>query len=238
MTSENRHIVVVGCARRIGLTLTQRFLECGYRVSGLYKTESSELSLIQKRFGDRFTAFPFDLRKPDQAAEMAQKAVRQNGSVFALIPVASQFYRTPLGQVTEASWDELFDTNVKGHFFLTQAFLSHLERPSHIINLIDIFSFKPLRGYIAYTAAKGALLSLTRNLANELAPYTQVNAISPGPVLLPENFTEEEKSLHCSRTLLGRTGSPTDIWNAVQFLLASRYITGMNLCVDGGSSLM
>ena len=238
MASENRHVVIVGCARRIGLALTQNFLKKGYRVSGFYRTKSPELVSLEGQFRDQFKLFMFDLRHPQNAQELAAKAATQNGHAYALIHVASQFYRTPLGQVTEDSWDDLFDTNVKGHFFLTQAFIPYLERPSHIINLVDIFSFKPLRGYIAYAAAKGALLSLTRNLANELAPHTQVNAISPGPVLLPENFTDEEKKQHASRALLGRTGSPDDIWNAVQFFLESRYITGMNLCVDGGSSLL
>jgi len=235
---EKGHIVIVGCARRIGLTLTQHLLEAGYLISGTYHHLSPELIDLEKQFRGRFKGYPFDLRKPESAKALAQKAAEQYGPVFGIIHVASQFYRTPLEQVTPDSWDELFDTNVKGHFFLTQAFIPHLAKPSHIINLVDIFAFKPLQGYIAYTAAKGALLALTRNLANELAPHTRVNAISPGPVLLPENFTDKEKFLHASRTLLKRTGSPQDIWNAVRFFLDSAYITGMNLCVDGGSSLV
>lgn len=237
MVLKNKHVVVAGCARRIGLDLTTRLLESGCRVSGLYRTHSEDLHSLKNGFGERIHLLPFDSGEPRKAGDVARKATEKHGNVFALIHVSSQFYRTPLGAVTSESWDELFDTNVKGHFFLGQAFASHFENPSHLITLVDIFAEKPLRGYLAYTAAKGALLTLTRNLANELAPNTRVNAISPGPVLLPENFSEEEKALHANRTLLGRTGSAEDIWNAVEFLLKSTYITGVNLKVDGGSSL-
>lgn len=238
VTLKNRHIVVVGCSRRIGLLISQRLLEAGCHVSGLFRTSSSEIKQLKTQFESSLDTFCYDLRKPETAHNLVNEIKKKQRPVFALIHVASQFFRTPLNQVTTDSWDELFDTNVKGHFFLTQAFIPHLDKPSHIINLVDIFATKPLRGYLAYTAAKGALLTLTKNLANELAPHTQVNAVSPGPVLLPENFTEEEKRIHASRTLLGRTGSPEDIWNAIYFLLNNRYITGQNLRIDGGSSLV
>ena len=228
----------MGSSRRIGLYLTEKLLESGCKVSGLYRTPSPELTSLKSLFPDRLHLDCFDLRDVRTAGPLAAKIHQQNGRIFGVIHVASQFFKTPLGQVTSNAWDELFDTNVKGHFFLTQALAPYLEAPSHLINLVDIFSTKPLRNYLAYTAAKGALMTLTRNLANELAPNTRVNAISPGPVLLPEGFSEEEKLQHSKNTLLGRTGDPSDIWSAVHFLLNSNYITGINLCVDGGSFLM
>ncbi|MFM8269962.1 MAG: SDR family oxidoreductase [Pseudomonadota bacterium] len=238
MPLDNRHGVVVGCSRRLGLLITRKLLESGFRVSGLYRRSSPELRALELLYPDRLKTFAYNLQELEKLQELVSHLIRGFGSVFALFHVASQFYKTPLGQVSPASWDELFDTNVKGHFFICQALIPHLERPSHIINLVDIYATKPLRGYLAYAAAKGAFLNLTKNLAYELAPHTQVNAISPGPVLLPENFTDDEKKIQESRTLLGRTGTPEDIWNAISFLLANRYITGENLCVDGGSSLV
>ncbi|NBX77672.1 MAG: SDR family NAD(P)-dependent oxidoreductase, partial [Proteobacteria bacterium] len=100
MAPENRHVVIVGCARRIGLALTQHFLKKGYRVSGLYRTKSPELVELEGQFGELFKAFMFDLRHPQHAQELAANTATQNGHAYALIHVASQFYRTPLGQVT------------------------------------------------------------------------------------------------------------------------------------------
>jgi NAD(P)-dependent dehydrogenase (short-subunit alcohol dehydrogenase family) len=79
---------------------------------------------------------------------------------------------------------------------------------------------------------------LTQNLAKEWAPQIRVNSISPGPVLLPETYTPEQRERARERTLLKRLGSPEDIAQAALFLIGNDYMTGCDLAVDGGRSLV
>ncbi|NBX92011.1 MAG: SDR family oxidoreductase [Proteobacteria bacterium] len=238
MQITQKHILVVGGSKRIGLELTRRFLKEGSFVSCLYRTLSPELESLKQQYSENLICIPFDLSSLISLSQAANQVSAWKPSIDALIMVASSFYRTPLSEVTESQWDELFDTNVKGHFFLIQQLLPTLAPQSGVITLVDMFAVKPLRGYSAYTSAKGAFLTLTRNLAKELAPKTRVNSISPGAVLLPEDFSPEESAHHATRNLLGRLGSPEDIVNATLFLLENDYVTGLNLHVDGGASLL
>ena len=90
-------------------------------------------------------------------------------------------------------------------------------------------------GYIPYCASKAGVINLTKSLAKTLAPHIQVNCINPGPVLLPADFSEEEKQTIIEKTPLKRIGSPQDIANTVVYLIeSSDFITGTTITVDGG----
>jgi len=238
MELQNKHIVVSGGSKRIGLELNRYFLQQSAFVTCLFRSSTQDLEELARQYPERFRSIRYDLTDSSSLAKASQTLGESARRVDVLINVASDFFRTPLGSITQDQWDRLFDTNVKGHFFLIQNLLPLLAKPSVIINVVDIFATKPLRGYSPYTSAKGALLTLTRNLAAELAPVTRVNAVSPGAVLLPENFTEEERVQHSKNNLLGRLGCPQDIVEAISFLIGNDYITGLNLKVDGGSSLL
>ena len=106
-----------------------------------------------------------------------------------------------------------------------------------IINIADWSGIRPYKDYAPYCASKGGLITLTKSLARDLAPKVQANAIAPGPVLLPPDFTEEEKQAVIRKTVLGRVGDPSDIAHAVIFLLENDFINGSVLVVDGGRSL-
>ena len=95
---------------------------------------------------------------------------------------------------------------------------------------------RPLKGYPLYSAAKGALLTLTRALAIEMAPEVRVNAVAPGPILWPDDgqFDDGSRADIVRHTLLKREGSPEDIAAAVAYLLSAAYVTGQVINVDGG----
>jgi 3-oxoacyl-[acyl-carrier protein] reductase/pteridine reductase len=103
-----------------------------------------------------------------------------------------------------------------------------------ILNIVDLSAWQPFAGYGAHSVGKAALLALTRQLAVELAPVVRVNAIAPGPVLPPPDFTEEQTARVARGTLLKRWGAPQDVTQAARFLLEAAYITGEVLTVDGG----
>ena len=99
-------------------------------------------------------------------------------------------------------------------------------------------ALRPWRNYTPYLVSKGAVVTLTEALAKDLAPDVRVNAVAPGPVLLPESSTEEDVKKAARSTLLGRVGSAEDIARAVAFLASADYITGVILPVDGGQRLI
>ena len=95
-----------------------------------------------------------------------------------------------------------------------------------------------IKNFSLYSSAKGALETLTKSLAKELAPEVRINAVAPGIILWPENgeIDEEEKNNILKKVDLGRAGNPMDISSAVYFLTGANYITGQTLRVDGGRS--
>lgn len=162
------------------------------------------------------------------------------GRLDVLINNASNFYPTPLGEVTPAQWDDLFAINAKAPFFLAQAATPLLRKHrGAIINLTDLHGTQPLRQHAVYTAAKAALEMLTRSLALELAPQVRVNAIAPGAILWPtQGIAEAAKQALLARTPLARTGTVEEIAEAVLWLLESaNFITGHTLRLDGGRTL-
>jgi pteridine reductase len=128
-------------------------------------------------------------------------------------------------------------TNLRAPLFLSQAAAPHLRaRGGLILNIADIHGLRPLRQHAVYSAAKAALVMLTRSLARELGPEVRVNAIAPGPVLWPENGMDEELQKRIvARTALRRTGTPEDVARAAIFFATDApFVTGEVLAVDGG----
>lgn len=166
-------------------------------------------------------------------------ALERFGRLDGLVNNASSFFRTPLGSIDQAAWQELVGSNFQGPLFLAQAAAPHLRASGGaIVNITDVHAERPLRGYPVYSAAKAGLLGLTRALAIELAPRVRVNAVAPGAVDWPENdqdFPPEERQAIIAHTLLQRIGTPMDIARTVRFLLFDApYITGQVINVDGG----
>jgi pteridine reductase len=104
-----------------------------------------------------------------------------------------------------------------------------------IVNISDWAGYRPYKGYLPYCISKAGVVTMTQGLARALAPEVRVNAIAPGPVMLPEDMTDAERETVMRGTPLGREGSPGDVARAVRFLVAgSDFITGAVLTVDGG----
>jgi len=235
-------ILVTGGARRVGAAIARRLHAAGASIALHYRSSQAEaaalaVALNAERPGSA-AIFAADLL--DIAALNAMvSAVRQHfGRLDALVNNASSFFPTPLGQIDEAAWNDLVGSNFKAPLFLAQAAAPYLaERGGAIVNITDIHAERPLPGYPLYSAAKGALLTLTRALAIELGPKVRVNAVAPGAILWPEDgqLPGPERRDIIEHTLLKREGAPDDIAGAVYFLLAeATYMTGQVLNIDGG----
>jgi pteridine reductase len=234
--------LVTGAARRIGAAIARRLHAGGHDLALHHLHSATDMAALA---GELERARPgsvqvlrADLRQFDRLPELVAATVGRFGRLDALVNNASNFQPTPLGTVTPQQWDDLFAVNARAPFFLAQAAAPHLRAAGGaIVNLADVYAGRPLRDHAPYSAAKAALVSLTRALALELAPRVRVNAVAPGAILWPEQDPSvDTQQAILAATALGRTGTPEDIAAAVVWLLSAdaAYVTGQVLHVDGG----
>ena len=241
---DDQVILITGGARRIGAQIARTLHAAGARILVHYRSSAK----AAKELGAELNAarpgsaalFAADLRRDEAPEQLIGAAVGHFGRLDALINNASTFYRTPVGQITHAAWNDLMGSNLRAPLFLAQAAAPHLAKQRGvIINVIDIHGLRPLKGYPLYSIAKAGLAMLTRSLARELGPGVRVNGIAPGPVLWAEHDLDDSmKREIIAKTALKRAGSPQDIARTALFLIRDApYITGQIIPVDGGRSI-
>jgi len=236
--------LVTGAARRIGAAIVTRLQENGARVAIHYRgsaKEADELAaLLNTSRTDSARSFQADLLDNRAIAKLVDDVVDWAGQLDGLVNNASTFYPTPVGEITEAHWNDLTGSNFKAPLFLSQAAAPHLRKNGGaIVNIVDIHAQRPLRDHALYGSAKAALAMLTRSLAKDLAPHIRVNGVSPGAILWPEDgMTESAQESILRQIPLQRAGDPDDIAGSVLYLLRdASYVTGQILAVDGGRSV-
>ncbi|ACA11789.1 pteridine reductase [Xylella fastidiosa subsp. morus] len=244
MSDPSKVALITGGARRIGKAIVHHLHAHGYRVAVHAHQSGHELHAflteLERTRPSSTLALLGDLHENAVPETLIARCAGHFGRLDVLINNASNFYPTPLGEVTPAQWDDLFAINAKAPFFLAQAATPLLRKHrGAIINLTDLHGTQPLRQHAVYTAAKAALEMLTRSLALELAPQVRVNAIAPGAILWPtQGIAEAAKQALLARTPLARTGTVEEIAEAVLWLLESaNFITGHTLRLDGGRTL-
>jgi len=245
---KNSHKValITGSARRMGAAMADKLHENGFNIVIHYHAShedaerlSAELNKKRKHSAITMRA---DLQEITSLEALVNQAAETWGRLDVLVNNASRFYKTEVGEMTEYSWDELINTNLKAPLFLSQAAAPHLKKTNGcIINITDIHGERPLRDYAVYSISKAGLIMLTKQLAKELGPEIRVNAISPGAIVWPEGqnkLSEESKKKIIERTALQRHGDPDMIAKAALFLVQDAdFITGQVLVVDGGRLL-
>lgn len=243
-SSERPVVLVTGAARRIGAVIARRLHAAGCDLALHYRQSKADLDALVDELDHvrpgSVLALQADLAEFDRLPELVARTLGRFGRLDGLVNNASGFRPTPLGGVTPADWDDLFASNARAPFFLTQAAAPHLVvTGGAIVNLVDIYAERPLPQHAVYCMAKAALLMGTRALALELGPRVRVNAVAPGAILWPEdagNTAAREAML--ARTPLGRIGTPEEIAEAVRWLLFdATYCTGQVIAVDGGRML-
>ena len=244
MAPERPVALVTGAAKRIGAAIARRLHAEGYDLALHYRSSREEMvALVADLERDRpgsVIALQAELAEFDRLPELVARTVGHFGRLDGLVNNASAYYATPMGEATPAQWDELFASNARAPFFLAQAAAPHLARTGGaIVNIVDIYAERPLRGHAVYSMAKAALAMATKSLALELGPDVRVNGVAPGNVLWSENpIKAETLETVLERTALERQGEPGDIAEAVLWLLrGNRYVTGQILAVDGGRTL-
>lgn len=242
----NRPVLVTGAARRIGAAIARRLHARGCPVIVHYRSSADDAARLVASFEalrpGSALALAADLSDARQCERLVADAARWHGVLGGLVNNASSFYRTPIGTIDERQWSELVDGNAKAALFTSQAALPWLRASrGAIVNLCDVHTERPLPQFSVYSAAKAAVVALTRALALELAPEVRVNAVAPGSLDWPEAeiFSDDERRAAEAAIPLARLGTGDDIARAVEFLLfGNDYVTGHVLDVDGGASLV
>lgn len=221
--------LVTGAGVRLGKAIAEQLHQDGY-----------ELALHYRGSVPNAPGFPFqsDLAGPGAAQDLADKVLERFGRLDLLVNSASIFYPTPELSEAEAQWDAFMQLNVKVPLQLVRSFEGTLrQQRGAVINIVDIYALRPLARFLPYCVSKGALWSLTQNLALQLAPDVRVNAVSPGAALPPPGANPQEEERLIAPIPLGRLGGAGSIAEAVSYLARADFVTGQMLCVDGGRTL-
>lgn len=236
-------VLVTGAARRIGRQIAIDLAEAGWKVAVHYHSSgdvADELCREIAAHGGNAIAVAGDLSRPGTAELVIAEASRGLGGLTCLINNASRFDLDEVGGISEDSWSGHLDTNLKAPVFLSQAFAAQLPagEAGNIINIIDQRVWKLNPRFFSYTVSKAALWTVTRTLAQALAPRIRVNAIGPGPALPAPRMDPEDFHKQSRLTILKRGTSPEEISSAVRYILSAPAMTGQMIVLDGGQHLV
>ncbi|MGD2039272.1 MAG: SDR family oxidoreductase [Anaerolineae bacterium] len=239
MKIEGKTALVTGGAHRVGKAITMTLAKAGANVVVNYyssDTAARETVAEAEALGVGGLAVQADVGDLDQVRAMVAAAVDRFGAIDILVNSASIWQKTPLPMGDFSDWHRVLGVLLNGSMYLADAVAPLMQErgEGEMVNIVDLSAWKPFAGYIAHSTGKAGLLALTRQLALELAPEVNVNAIAPGPVLPPPDYSEKEIARVAGRTLKGRWGSAQDVADAVRFLVEADYITGEVIVVDGG----
>jgi glucose 1-dehydrogenase len=239
--------LVTGSSQGIGAAVAVRLAEEGADIVINYRSHpetAEEVKKVIEALGRRALAVQADLSQVEAINKLIADGIAGLGQLDILVNNAGVEKNASFWDATEKDYDFVLDTNLKGPFFATQAFVKHLmgrKAPGKVINMSSVHEDLPFPHFTSYCASKGGMKMMMRNLSIELAPYgININNVAPGAIETPINTKllnnpEQLKAL-LANIPLNRLGKPNDVSSAVAFLASSDadYITGTTLVVDGG----
>ena len=244
---EDKVALVTGGAARIGAQISRTLANSGAIVAiHCHRSLAAAEDLVEEIEASGGEAFVVrgDLSEDEDRAALIESVIDRAGRLDILVNNASIFEKIPLDEMTSDAAQMMWRVNAEAPLMLIQQAAPHLRfegvnQPGSVINMIDNSSGRHDWPELShYCASKAALLSMTRSLAQELAPSIRVNAVGPGAILFQDWESEERRSAVLSSIPMGRQGDTEEIAETVLFLAAGpSYITGQIIDVDGGWSL-
>jgi NAD(P)-dependent dehydrogenase (short-subunit alcohol dehydrogenase family) len=249
MQLDGKMALVTGAQQGIGRGIALAFAEAGADVAINWLDDEAaarEVAASVAGHNRRAMTIQADMVKLDEVREMVEAVVGEFGGIDILVNNAGVFPRVDFLKMQESDWDFVHNVNLKGAVFCAQAAAKAMvaaERPGAIINITSGAAFRGSPRGIHYVASKGGVVSMTRQMALELAPHRiRVNAIAPGLTDTAQpryGSSEEEIAEMAAANPLGRIAQPEDIARAALFLASDQagFVTGHTLHVNGGSYL-
>jgi NAD(P)-dependent dehydrogenase (short-subunit alcohol dehydrogenase family) len=241
--------LVTGAQQGIGRAIATGFAEAGADIAINWLDDENaarEVAASVTGHNRRAVTIQADMARLDEVREMVEAVVAEFGQIDILVNNAGVFPRVDFLAMSEADWDFVHDVNLKGSVFCAQAAAQAMVaagRPGAIVNLASGAAFRGSPRGVHYVASKGGIVSMTRQMALELAPHRiRVNAIAPGltDTAQPRYGSSEEEIAEMGRANpLGRIAEPEDIARAALFLASDQagFVTGHTLHVNGGAYL-
>ncbi|TQR30868.1 glucose 1-dehydrogenase [Lysinibacillus sphaericus] len=241
--------IVTGGGRGLGAQIAQGFAEAGANVVLCSRKVEAceEVASELAELGVQTLALACDVTKPEDIANVVSKTLETFGQIDILVNNSGASWGTPAVEMPYEAWQKVFDVNVNGTFLMTQAVGNIMleQKSGKIINIASVAglggTLPDFMDTIGYNASKGAVITLTKDLAVKWGPYgVNVNAIAPGffPTKMSKVLIERGQDYLMGVTPLKRLGTENDLKGVALFLAAaaSDYITGDVIVVDGGMS--
>ncbi len=240
----SRTVLITGAATGIGRETAKRFAAEGWNVAVHYhKSEAAAQALVDELKARHASAIRVqaDVRDPYAVRAMAEKVNRAFTRIDALVNNAGLAQQKLFTDITAREWDDMFDVNVKGVFHCCQAVLPGMisRKSGSIVNVSSMWGEVGASCEVHYSAAKAAVIGLTKALAKEVGPCgIRVNCVAPGVIAtaMTANLDEAAIAALKDETPLGAIGSPRDVAEAIYYLALDKaaFVTGQVLGVSGG----
>src|SRR5712692_1427001 len=244
---EGKSAAITGGNQGIGRAIAERLSQEGADIAICYRSNQAgadEVSAAVRQLGRKCAGVQCDIGKVAEGQRFIAEATQQLGKLDILVNNAGLEHRADFWDVTEEDYDAVLNVNLKGLFFLTQAFVRQRRQAKaggKIINISSVHEELPFPHFSSYCASKGGVKMLTRNLSIELAPLgITINNIAPGAIETPINTKLLNDPVKLNALLenipLKRLGKPEDVASMAVFLASteSDYATGTTFFVDGG----
>jgi NAD(P)-dependent dehydrogenase (short-subunit alcohol dehydrogenase family) len=234
--------LVTGAADRVGAAIAERLAAGGWSVVLHYRSSAEKAEATAARIeaaGGRAALVQADLADRPARSRLIAEAARPFGPLTLLVNNASLFERDSVVDLAEDLWDAHFAVHAEAPAFLARDFAAQLpeDAEGNIVNIIDERVLHLTPAHFSYTLSKAVLWTMTRTLAQSLAPRIRVNAIAPGMTVRPPRQSEQSWAAAEQRLPLGHGTSPGEVAGAILFLLATPALTGQMIALDGGEHL-
>jgi NAD(P)-dependent dehydrogenase (short-subunit alcohol dehydrogenase family) len=237
--------LITGGDSGIGRSVAWYFAREGAHVAISYLDEHEDANKTKELVeaeGAKCMLLSGDIGSSTFCQDIIKKVISQFGKLDILVNnAAEQHPQAGLEEISEEQLERTFKTNIFSMFYLTKAALPHLKKGASIINTASITAYKGNKDLIDYSSTKGAIVSFTRSLAENLASKgIRVNGVAPGPIwtpLIPSTFSADKVSEFGANTPMGRAGQPFELAPAYVYLACgdSSYVSGQMIHVNGGT---